>query len=232
MKTMKKLWAKVTSRAKTTFERFQEIIRERITRDSKGTPWLYIAALALGAVAAGVTFYYLPGVVPAFLARVLPFTGQPLALVTFFAYTLPVFSFLHDVYTKALCAVFARDFVARVTPLKDLRAYPKELVATFNWLLTLAAAAGFAGVVVVVNVINKLAWLVEQLIMLPIEFFKTGGVEGFKTNMQAWVISWKPSMFLEDSLGSVIAKQFRMDGQATKRPSPAKMRPVTVPNPT
>jgi hypothetical protein len=237
MKTLKKWWGELTTKSMSIKERFTEIIRARLNKQHPGTKKAkLLTALAVASTIAIslAVFVFTPlAVLPALVIGALPFGMVLSALIMYFFVLLPISIIITGVVGKivffALAPWYAKDF----TPIKSLLEYPRELIATINFMvISLAAGVGVISVILI-NAVNKLVWLVEMVVSLPYELVQTHSLEGFTINMKAWFTSWKPVFFLEASLGDVIAKQFRMEQmaaeEAAKRPAKkqSKMAPVT-----
>ena len=240
MKTLKKLWNKITMKAaktKIAYERFIEIIKARLSMTSpnnRNAKFLYSFAIVLATAMSIVTLMLTPiNPVAAFMIAKLPFYNWLSWSLVFFSFTLPIDLFIATVWMKITTLVLSPWKTHEFKPIKDLINYPVEMIDTI--LVASTAAAGVAGVMLIIlrGALIKLLLLVETVVKLPANLYVTHSFDGFNTDMKTWFVSWTPKYFFEDtSIGDLIVKRFRDEEEKAKtaptKSAPTKMGPVTI----
>jgi len=236
MKTLKRLWKKFTAKIKSIKDRFIEIIQNRLNNTNPESKWdlfLLGAASVFSMAAVILGFTLVPSQLIAALVAMIPVWSWLATLIVVFGVFVPVANFSYKLIAKCAVFVVAPRYTRDFTPFGDLKRLPRATAETFNFFISIFGVAVFAATSVVVQIINKLVWLVESLIDLPAELIRTKGAAGFKSNMSAWADSWRPSMFMEDSLGSVTVKKFKQEQEREAKAKAAKKDRLHVvkPNP-
>jgi hypothetical protein len=239
MKTLKKWWSKITTKAMSMKERFTKIIRDRLSRKNPGTTasklLTALAFISTIAITAAVFFLTPLAALPGLVIGALPFGAFLSSLIVYLFVFVPISIVLTGVIGKPVFFLLAPWHTHEFAPVKNLLEYPRELVGMINFMLI--SLTGGLGVVAIflIQAINKMMWLAETIVGLPYAWFETHSFEGFVIDMKAWFTSWKPQFFMEASLGDVIAKQFKDEQIAEEAAKQAqrsakkqsKMAPVT-----
>jgi hypothetical protein len=166
------------------------------------------------------------------MAAFLPFGPIISSLIVGLFVELPALVLIGETTCKITSMIISPELSSLYSPISRVGETPRMMMSMINFMIAGTSTFVAGAATLLINVNNKLVWLFETFWHLPADLYYTHSIDGFLSDMKAWFFSWKPSLFLESSLGAVMAKQFHLEEERKQRQEAQESKENSAPKPS